>query len=151
MEEKLLKVLIVCFVIIAIGSLAYMLIFPYIPIQRSTSFTPKTTTTKQTTTTQQTTTPTTTTIVQMGERIKVAGTVYIYPDRFEPSSLTIKKGEAVTWVNKDTKVRIIGISNPPMEVRIEPGKNLTQDFYTAGTIQFWDVENENLVGSIKVE
>ena len=158
MEEKLLKILIVCFVIIAIGSLAYMLIFPYVSIQppissSKTTTTQQTTTSiiQQTTTTQKTTTTSTTSIVQIGEKIEVAEIIYIYPDRFEPSSLTIKAGEAVTWVNMDTKVRTIGISSPLMDGRIEPGKNLTQDFYTPGTVQFWDVENEELVGSIQVE
>jgi len=87
---------------------------------------------------------TTTTIQQVVHEIS------ILTDKFEPSQLTIRVGEAVKWINTDSKTRILVLSNPPLEKNILAGDSFKFTFNSAETIEFWDPDVENMAGSIVV-
>lgn len=96
----------------------------------------KTTTTQieTTTTTIEIQTTTTTTI-----EIQIEGKkIFIYADKFEPSSVEINLGDEVVWVNKDDKEHVIILSNPPLEKRILAGDSFTFQFTFTGSIEFVD-------------
>ena len=76
--------------------------------------------------------------------------VQILTDKFEPSQLTIRAGEAVKWINKDSKTRVLVLSNPPLEKNILANNNFTFTFRSIGTIEFWDPDVEGMTGSITV-
>jgi plastocyanin len=75
--------------------------------------------------------------------------IFIYSDKFEPSSMTINLGEQVKWINKDSNDHIIVLSNPPLEKRILAGDSFSFQFISKGVVEFTD-RDTGVKGSITV-
>lgn len=86
-------------------------------------------------------------------------TVEIRSDGFHPKTVTIKVGDRVKWLNKDTKPHSVGggKSEPTSGEAfntspIQPGKESDPiQFKTAGTIKYHAGDHANWKGTIKVQ
>ena len=63
---------------------------------------------------------------------------------FEPSKTTVKKGDSLTFVNKQERNSVITLQNKATgnvfnSNQIPPGKTYTHTFDEAGDYKFWDV------------
>ena len=75
--------------------------------------------------------------------------ILIYPDRFEPSNMTMSAGEQVKWVNKDDKEHILVLSNPPIEKRVLAGSYFLLTFSSKGSVGFSD-KDTGIAGTITI-
>jgi len=74
---------------------------------------------------------------------------YINGCNFSPSSITINKGEKITWYNKDGVDRQI-IGDVFDSGLINPGKSYSKTFYESGTFNFSCDEQTTNKGQIIV-
>lgn len=76
---------------------------------------------------------------------------------FDPDTVTIKKGESVTWTNEDRRSRQIMSGNPPMMTDefmspvLEPGQGWSHTFDQAGEFPYHDMKIPNQLGWVIVE
>lgn len=86
-------------------------------------------------------------------------TIQISSLAFSPKSITIKVGESVTWINKDSQDHTVNSSphpthtdNPFLNVGlIRPGEKKSLTFDKAGIYKYHDHLNPSLNGSVAVE
>jgi len=77
--------------------------------------------------------------------------------KFEPDSITIKKGEKVTWNNEDRRDRQIMSGHPPvmtdefMSPVLKTGESWSFTFDKPGEYAYHDMKIPGLLGSIIVE
>jgi len=76
--------------------------------------------------------------------------IFIYADHYEPPEVTIRMGDTVEWINKDTKEHILVLPSLPLEKRIIPTGSFSFMFYRTGTFEFWDGDNQDMRGRIIV-
>ena len=69
---------------------------------------------------------------------------------FQPSTLTIEAGEAVTWLNDDNVIHTV-TSEDFGSGNIAPGSEFTQDFGEPGEYEYWCAIHPEMVGTIVVE
>ena len=85
--------------------------------------------------------------------------VKITQSGFSPKTVTIKVGEAVTWMNDDSAVHTVNSAvhpthqvYPPLNLgNIQAGGKLSLTFPEAGTYKYHDHLNPSLTGSVTVE
>ena len=86
--------------------------------------------------------------------------VKISSDAFSPKSVTIKAGDTVTWMNKDTADHQVNSDPHPTHTLfpilnkiglIKAGDKKSLQFTTAGTFTYHDHLNPSLIGSITVQ
>ena len=76
---------------------------------------------------------------------------------FEPSTVTIKKGQSVTWNNEDRRDRQIMSGHPPimtddfMSPVLKTGESWSFTFDKTGEYPFHDMMIPGLLGSVVVE
>ncbi len=76
---------------------------------------------------------------------------------FEPATVTIRKGQSVTWKNEDRRIRQIMSGAPPvmtdqfMSPEIDTGESWTFAFDTAGEFPYHDMKIPNQLGTVIVE
>lgn len=76
--------------------------------------------------------------------------VQIVELRFVPNTVTISKGDLVTWTNKDTKAqKVVGKSWWTNELK--PGESASQQFDAVGTYQYYSETTPSMTGSIIVK
>jgi plastocyanin len=81
----------------------------------------------------------------------VTKTVRITATAFSPASVTIATGDAIKWVNKDTKThQVVSNSGAFASPIIAAGKTYTHTFNTAGTYRYHDALHPSLTGKIVV-
>lgn len=85
--------------------------------------------------------------------------VMISDKGFSPQSITLKKGESVTWKNIDTAGHTVNSAPhpvhtvyPPLNLNlIKPGEEKSLTFPAAGTYKYHDHLNPSLFGSVTVQ
>jgi plastocyanin len=91
---------------------------------------------------------------------KPAATVQMFDDRFEPKTLTVKKGETVKFTNSGSKPRWPASNiHPSHEIypefdprrSVEPGSSWEFRFDQAGTWRYHDHISPGISGTITVE
>lgn len=76
---------------------------------------------------------------------------------FDPDTVTIKKGETVTWTNDDRRSRQIMSGNPPimtddfMSPVLQPGDTWSHTFNETGDFPYHDMKIPNQLGRVVVE
>jgi plastocyanin len=72
---------------------------------------------------------------------------------FNPQTLTVKAGTAVTWTNKDDIPHGIAVTNNtfPRSKALDTDDSFTFTFTTPGTYQYFCYIHPHMVGSIVVE
>lgn len=92
--------------------------------------------------------------------VQTKNTITITSQGFNPPTITIKKGESVTWVNNDTVNHQVNSDNHPTHLLypilnkvglIKPSESKSLTFDTAGTYTYHDHLNAALVGKIIVK
>ena len=91
----------------------------------------------------------TTTTAQYIKDKPATDTIFIFSDHYDPTEITIKAGQKVSWVNKDNKEHIVVFKY--LDKVIFPEDYFTFTFYETGTQRFFDGENENMKGQVIVE
>jgi len=69
---------------------------------------------------------------------------------FNPASLTVKKGTAVTWTNNDSAAHAIASSNGLHSPQLKSGESYTYTFTQAGIYPYEDVLVPGLNGTVTV-
>jgi len=71
---------------------------------------------------------------------------------FTPSSITVKKGTTVTWTNNDSVAHTVtaDTNNAFDSGNLNPGKNFSHTFDTAGTFAYHCTYHSNMHGSVTV-
>jgi plastocyanin len=87
---------------------------------------------------------------RIGEPQKDSNGFYIKNCNFTPSSMTINKGEKVSWYNQDSVDRQV-IADTFDSSLINPGKSYSKIFYEAGTFDFGCDEKTINQGQITVK
>lgn len=85
---------------------------------------------------------------------EVAGTVSIKNDNFTPATIAVKKGQAITWTNQDSKAHSLKSDALPGLSTSQPmrsGESYTYNFEASGTYQYYDPANTDLKGTVIVE
>lgn len=77
-------------------------------------------------------------------------TILIFKNKYVPNKTVINRGETVAWKNMDIKSHILVIPQIPLMKTITPGKSFKFTFVRSGEYDFWDYENEEMVGKIVV-
>ena len=76
---------------------------------------------------------------------------------FQPSSLTINRGDTVRWINKGSSLHSAtsgtnGIPNGNFDSGIlNPGVSFEQTFTVPGSVVYFDAENPSITGTVTVE
>ncbi len=95
-----------------------------------------------------------------GSPQQTKNTVTISSTGFSPESITIKKGESVTWVNSDTTNHTVNSDNHPTHLLypvlnkaglIKPAESKSVKFDQTGTFTYHDHLNAALVGKVIVK
>lgn len=77
--------------------------------------------------------------------------------KFQPDTVTIKKGQSVTWTNEDRRRRQVMSGNPPvmtdqfMSPVLENGQSYTFTFEQAGEFPYHDMMIPGVTGRVIVE
>lgn len=77
--------------------------------------------------------------------------------KFEPDTVTIKKGETVTWNNEDRRTRQLMSGVPQamtddfMSTALEKGQSWSHTFDKAGEFPYHDMRITGLLGTVVVE
>ncbi|MHB8922584.1 MAG: cupredoxin domain-containing protein [Thermoleophilia bacterium] len=77
--------------------------------------------------------------------------------KFEPDTVTIKKGDTVTWNNEDRRTRQImsgvphGMTDDFISTPLEKGQSWSHTFETAGEFPYHDMMITGLLGTVVVE
>ncbi|MHB1391006.1 MAG: cupredoxin domain-containing protein [Thermoleophilia bacterium] len=77
--------------------------------------------------------------------------------KFDPDTITIKKGETVTWVNEDRRTRQIMSGVPQamtddfMSTPMEKGQSWSHTFDKAGEFPYHDMKITGLLGTVVVK
>ena len=84
---------------------------------------------------------------------KATGEVTMTNMMFTPSQITIRKGEAVTWNNKDKVAHtvIADSGNGPTSDKIEPGASYSYTFKDSGSYQYHCDIHSAMHGTIVVQ
>jgi plastocyanin len=86
-------------------------------------------------------------------------TVKIFRDRFEPETITVKRGATVRWVNMDS-TEDPALYNPTHRIKIEnvytaqtlsPGQGWSWIFTDPGVYNYQDLVHPELRGTVQVE
>jgi len=78
-------------------------------------------------------------------------TVQIKRSAFQPTTVTIKTGDAVKWVNSDTQNhQVVSNNGSFVSPILGPGKSYSHTFNAAGTYRYHDGLNATVRGVIKV-
>lgn len=86
--------------------------------------------------------------------------INISSNGFSPSTVTIKVGDTVTWMNKDSAPHQVNsdvhpthLLYPPLNTigLLNPGEKKSLSFPTAGTFKFHDHLNPQFTGSVVVQ
>lgn len=81
-----------------------------------------------------------------------ANTVYIQNFAFNPTSLTVKAGTTVTWVNKDSTTHTVISDNGAFTSGdLSPGLNYTYTFNNTGTYPYHCSIHPSMIGTITVQ
>jgi len=67
--------------------------------------------------------------------------IFIYADKIEPKSLEIKLGEAITFINKDTKTHVLTFPSPPLTKNLPANSNWQFQFTQKGSYSINDETN----------
>ncbi len=151
------KNVVVALVIIIVLALAGWFLLK--PQNQSSTKTPTNVTLTPTPTATQSPTPAATKGAMMEEKKMNKNIVNINSNGFSPKNVTIKVGESVTWVNKDSEDHTVNsdphpthTSYPPLNLGlIKPGDQKSLTFDQAGTYKYHDHLNPSLTGSVTVE
>lgn len=76
-------------------------------------------------------------------------TVNIQGNAFSPAEITIKQGESVTWVNKDSVGHTV-VSLTFTSTLLDTGQSFTQVFASAGTFEYRCSVHPSMSGKIIV-
>src|SRR5436305_11655642 len=78
-------------------------------------------------------------------------TVQIKRSAFQPTTVTIKTGDAVKWVNSDTQNhQVVSNNGSFVSPILGPGKSYSHTFNAAGTYRYHDGLNATVRGVVKV-
>lgn len=81
-----------------------------------------------------------------------ANTVYIQNFAFNPTSLTVKAGTTVTWVNKDSTTHTVISDNGAFPSGdLNPGSNYTYTFNKTGTYPYHCSIHPSMTGTVTVQ
>ena len=72
---------------------------------------------------------------------------------FSPTSITVKKGTTVTWVNKDSTAHTITETDSqkgPSSASVAPGESYSFSFNAAGTFQYYCSIHPSMKGTVTV-
>ncbi len=75
--------------------------------------------------------------------------VNIQGNQFSPVEITIKKGDSITWTNKDSVGHTI-VSTTFQSTMLETGQSFTQAFSTVGTYEYHCSVHPSMVGKVIV-
>lgn len=76
-------------------------------------------------------------------------TVNIQGNAFSPAEITIKQGESITWVNKDSVGHtVVGLTFTSS--LLDTGQSFTQVFASAGTFEYHCSVHPSMVGKVIV-
>lgn len=85
------------------------------------------------------------------------GKVTLQDFKFAPETVTIKKGQSVTWTNEDRRSRQVMSGAPPvmtaqfMSPMLEKGQSFTFTFDTIGEFPYHDMVIPGATGTVIVE
>ncbi|MGE5617213.1 MAG: cupredoxin family copper-binding protein [Bacillota bacterium] len=80
-----------------------------------------------------------------------AHTVVIDGVKYEPASLTVKRGETVTWINKDPIPHTVTAAGTFDSKEIAPGKSWKYVARKVGDYDYICTLHPNMKGTLKVE
>ncbi len=105
-------------------------------------------TTQTPTTTDTTTTTTTNNTVATGTKVAIKGFA------FSPSSITVKKGDTVTWTNDDSAAHTVTTKGTNPESfdsgTLANGKSFSHTFKAVGTYTYICNFHSSMIGTVKV-
>ena len=78
-----------------------------------------------------------------------ANTVNIQGNAFSPAEITIKQGESVTWVNKDSVGHTV-VGTTFTSALLDTGQSFTQVFSSVGTFEYHCSVHPNMIGKVIV-
>lgn len=84
-------------------------------------------------------------------------TVTMQDFKFDPDTVTIKKGQTVTWTNDDRRSRQVMSGAPPamtddfMSPVLEKGQSWSFTFNNAGEFPYHDMKIPGITGAVIVE
>jgi plastocyanin len=76
-------------------------------------------------------------------------TVNIQGNAFSPAEITIKQGESVTWVNKDSVGHTV-VGTTFTSTLLDTGQSFTQVFASAGTFEYHCSVHPSMIGKVIV-
>lgn len=94
--------------------------------------------------------PVTTTPTGLSTEVATNNTVTILNFSFSPSSLTIKKGESVTWLNEDSAPHAINFETFSSDT-FSKGESYSKTFNEAGSFNYYCSIHPSMIGKIIVE
>jgi plastocyanin len=62
----------------------------------------------------------------------------------------LKVGDTIVWINKDTVPHTVTAKDHSFDLRLDPGKQVTQTMGKAGTFAFYCIYHPTMRGTLKV-